>query len=79
MRLTILTKNDIFGLDEIMMDYKRRVSTVECVSTEGECLFLSKENFMNCVHRFEFYDHVLDEFFLKKESYKNRLQETHIF
>lgn len=78
-RLSILTQNNIFGLIEVMMDYSRRVNSVECVSTEGECLFMSRENFLNCVNRFEFYDQVIEELGQKQKCYKDRLLQTHLF
>jgi hypothetical protein len=56
-----LGKNEIFGLEEIILDVKRRKMTVTCATTVGECYFMSRENFIHCVNQFKFNDQVLQE------------------
>lgn len=42
-RLVILGKNEIIGLQELMDNQKRRVRTVECISRVGLCYYISKD------------------------------------
>ena len=53
LRLVILGKNELFGLEEIMENQKLRTKTIECTS-EGKCYYLSKEYFIHCVNLFKF-------------------------
>ena len=41
-RLFVLGKNEMFGLKEIMENKRRRLLTVNCVSMQGSCYFISK-------------------------------------
>lgn len=54
LHLVLLGKNEMFGLDEILEDLRKRVRTVTCASKSGKCYYLSKENFIHCVNLFKF-------------------------
>ena len=79
LRLGILTTHDTFGLDEIMQDYSYRQMSVQCVSKEGECLFLSRENFLNCVNKFQFHRQISNLMYDKMKNYNGRIKETQAF
>ena len=78
-RISIMTTNDMFGLEEIMLQRKIRTKTVECVSTAGECLFISKADFHSVVRKFEFSQQVLEELLVKHQSHGQRLEQTYDF
>ena len=56
----------------------RRTSVV-CTSTEASCLFISQENFIDCVNQFKFSDKVLQEQIIKHQLYTDRIQQTKAF
>lgn len=63
----------MFGTDEIMQKKLLRVKTVECVSREGDCLFLPKEDFIHVINQFKFHKLVVDESLDRDLSYSQRI------
>lgn len=78
-RLVIFGSNEMFGLDEIIEQKKKRDKTVECISLHGTCHFLSKEYFIHCANQFKFSDQVLQEQLVKHQMYCRRLEQTYAF
>ena len=75
-RLFLLGKNEIFGLEEIVLDVKMRQMTVTCASTTGECYFLAKDKFIHDVNLFKISDQALNETFEKHKMYMERVNQT---
>ena len=69
----------MFGLDEIMSKSEKRIKTVECVSREGEVLFLSRMDFFHVVNQFKFHELVIDESIQKDRSHIKRMEQTEDF
>jgi len=76
LRLVILSKNELIGLEEIIEDRTVRTKTVKCVSQAGMCYFITKEDFIHCVNLFRFSQAVIEEQILKHQLISNRIFET---
>ena len=72
--LSILTQNDVFGMDEILQNVNYRQQSVQCISRTGQCYFLSKDNFFHCVNQFKFHNSVVQERMIKHNTYCDRVQ-----
>ena len=79
LRLSILTFPGMFGIDEIIQKKPKREKTVECVSREGECLFLSTQDFFHVINTFKFRKLVVDESMQRDRSYNLRMTQTQDF
>ena len=71
--------NELFGLEEIVLDQSLRGKTVTCISEPAKCYFITKENFIHCVNQFRFSQNILEEQIIKHKLYNNRMIETHEF
>lgn len=78
-KLYLLGKNEIFGMEEIVDQSPSRSFTVSCASKGGKVYFLSRENFQDCVNSFRFSDQVVNEILLRHRLYKERVMQTHVF
>ena len=79
LHLVILGNNELFGLEEIVLDQSLRGKTVTCISEPAKCYFITKENFIHCVNQFRFSQNILEEQIIKHKLYNNRMIETHEF
>lgn len=59
LRLIMLGKHELFGLDDMMELRQKRTTTVACTSTTAKCLFLSKDDFEEYVRNFKFQNEVI--------------------
>ena len=78
-KLYLLGKNEIFGMEEIVDMSALRAFTVTCASTVATCYVLTKEHFQDCVNQFRFSDCVIEELMLKHRLFKERVMQTHVF
>ena len=74
-----MTSNDMFGLDEIFEDKKRRTQTIECISNKGQCYYLAVKDFMDLLSEHKFRGPVLSERLIKNENHFARMKQTHVF
>ena len=79
LRLNILGRNELFGLEEILAHKTQRQRTVECTSMQGECFYITSEHFIHCVNQFKFSQQVVEEQIIKHQLYFERMQQTHEF
>ena len=78
-KLYLLGKNEVFGMEEVVDDSEARSFSVTCRSMSGACYVMSREHFQDCVNQFHFSDQVISELLLKHKMYKQRVLETHVF
>ena len=71
-RIVILGKFEVFGMEDIINVRKYRTTTVECLSMEGVCHFITKENFIHCVNQYKFSQSVIEEQIVKHQRYMDR-------
>lgn len=73
-----MTSNDMFGMDEVFEDKKRRTQTIECISNKGQCYYLSVKDFMDLLSEHKFRGPVLKERLIKNENLCARMKQTHV-
>ena len=56
MKLLLLGEYEVFGIGEVVDNNDIRRTTVKCASTEGKCMFIKKEHFIDSVNNYKFTD-----------------------
>lgn len=63
--LYILGVHEVIGLEEIVDGSLKRRTSAICTSTDGECYFISAENFIDCINLFGISENILSEQVIK--------------